>query len=173
MGFQKIKGLQTLYLVRQDLFNGEYVLTDHHNNFGKLVYEGLARETAEITSCYGEWCLGYDFEPFGNTKIIIYDNANVVQGTITVAYNYLEALALLAMNDEFTATFSKDSLISNTYEWKASGPGSLIHIKNAMFSLTNTITVTNISISEERIILLGFLAQHLLILKSRNKWNSY
>lgn len=173
MEFQKIKDRKTLYLIRQDLFNGEYVLTDHQNNFGTLTYDGLARETAEIVSYYGDWRLGYDFEPFGNAQIIIYDNTDLFLGEIIVGYNYLHQPPSLAMTDGFTAIFSKADLSSNTYQWKSNISGSLIHIKNALFSMTNTITVIDDDITEEKITLLSFLAQHLLILKGRRKQSSY
>jgi hypothetical protein len=174
MEFQKIKDLKTLYLIRQDLFNGEYVLTDHQNNFGKLTYDGLARETADIASYYGNWKLDYDFELFGNSQIMIYDDTNLMLREIIVGYNYPHQPPSLAMTDGFTATFSKSDLWSDTYQWKSNISGSLIHIKNAIFSMTNTITVIdNNIINEEKITLLSFLAQHLLILKSRRKQGSY
>jgi hypothetical protein len=173
MEFQKIENLKTLYLIRQDLFNGEYVLTDHHKNFGKLTYDGLARETAEIGSYYGNWKLDYDFVPFGNAKILIYDDTDLMLGEIIVSYNYLHQLPSLAMTDGFTAIFSKGDLLSDTYKWKSNKSGSLIYIKNAIFSMTNTITVIDNNIDEEKITLLSFLAQHLLIFKGRRKQSSY
>jgi 1,4-dihydroxy-2-naphthoate octaprenyltransferase len=77
------------------------------------------------------------------------------------------------MTDGFTAIFSKADISSNTYQWKSNISGVLIHIKNALFSMTNTITVIDDDITEEKITLLSFLAQHLLILKGRRKQSSY
>ncbi len=168
MEYHEIQDQQTLYLVRQDLFNGEYILTDHDNNFGELIYDGLARRTGDIKSFYGNWRLDYDFELFGKTEVLIYDATDIMLGKITIGGDY----PLLMMADGFTAVFSKMDLLSNKYEWKSKKTGCFIYIENAIFSMTNTIKVINPNIDKGKTTLLTFLAQHLLLILERERRRS-
>jgi hypothetical protein len=79
MEYQELKAPEILYMVRQDIINGEYILTDHIHNYGKLVYDGLGREEGNAYIAGNSWKFGYDFELFGKTEILIYDS----QGNLT------------------------------------------------------------------------------------------
>jgi len=168
MEYQEIDpATNTLYLVKQSLFDGEYLLTDHTHNFGKLVYDGLGRETGLAYSAGKSWKFDYDFEPFGKREILIYDDNNNLIGNATMHYGRLSDPPVLTMNDGFTATFLDVAVFSHEYEWISNKLGSLIHIKSPAFSLTDTITIVRSDIPEDMIPLLCFLAEHILILQSR------
>jgi hypothetical protein len=173
MEFQEIKEHQTLYLIRQDLFNGEYILTDHNQVFGTLMYDGLARETAVICTAHNNWKLDYDFEPLGKKYILIFDDNEQLVGKITSESGYLQDSPYLLMNDGFQAVFLNENIFSNKYEWTTDKLGCIINIKNSIFSLTNPISIVEKNIDRQKIALLCFLAQHLLILKDRRRKSSY
>lgn len=157
----------TLYLVKQSLFDGEYLLTDHTHNFGKLVYDGLGRETGLAYSAGKSWKFDYDFEPFGKREILIYDDNGNLLGHATKHYGRLSDPPTLIMVNGFKATFSDVSLFSHEYEWISPELGSLMHVKSPAFSLTDTITIIRNDIPEDMVPLLCFLAEHILILQSR------
>jgi hypothetical protein len=172
MDFHEFNGTGELYMVKQDMFNGEYVLTDNTKAFGQLIYDGFGRENALIYSWYNNWKLGYDFELLGNTYVLIFDNQDNLLGKVTLAHGYLGGPPYLVMSDGFEATFARKHLFSNTYEWKANQSSSIIEIENTFLSLTNTVTIPEKELSNEKLTLLCFLAQHLLNLKDKTK-NTY
>jgi hypothetical protein len=169
MEFHEIKDHQSLYLIRQDLFNGEYILTDHNQVFGTLMYDGLARETSVISTAHNNWKLDYDFEPFGKNYVLIFDDNAQLLGKITWTPGHLQDSPYLLMNDGFKAVFLNENTFSSKYEWTTDKLGCIISIKNSIFSLTNPISIVEKNIDRQTITLLCFLAQHLLILKDRRR----
>jgi hypothetical protein len=168
MEYQEITpSTHTLYLIKQSMFDGEYLLTDHTDNFGKLVYDGLGRETGLAYSAGKSWKFDYDFEPFGKREILIYDHNNNLIGNATIHYGRLADPPVLTMNDGFTATFSDVAVFSHEYGWISPKLGSLIHIKSPTFSLTDIITIIRKDLPENMTPLLCFLAEHILILQNR------
>ncbi len=168
MEYQEIDpATDTLYLIKQSLFDGEYLFTDHTNNFGKLIYDGLGRETGLAYAAGKSWKFDYDFEPFGKREILIYDDNNNLIGNATIHYGRLSDPPTLIMANGFKATFSDVAVFSHEYEWISPKLGSVMRIKSPAFSLTDTITIIRKDLQENMTLLLCFLAEHILILQNR------
>ena len=173
MEYQEIDpAIDTLYLIKQSLFDGEYLLTDHTNNFGKLIYDGLEREACTAYAAGKSWKFDYDFEPFGKREVLIYDDNNNLLGSVTKSYGYLSGSPVLILNNGFKATFSDVALFSHEYEWISAELGSLIQIKSPAFSLTDTITMIRKDMPADTLLLLCFLAEHIMILERRSARNN-
>jgi len=169
MEYQEIDpAIDTLYLIKQSIFDPEYLLTDHTDNFGKLIYDSLELEIGNAYTAGKSWKFDYDFEPFGKREVLIYDNSNNLLGNVTKGYGYLSDPPVLTMTDGLKATFSDIAVFSHEYEWVSAESGSLIQIKSPAFSLTDTITIVRKDMSADTIALLCFLAEHILILQRRN-----
>ncbi len=169
MEFQEIgSAIDTLYLIKQSLFDPEYLLTDHTHNFGKLIYDSLELEIGMACTAGKSWKFDYDFEPFGKREVLIYDDSHNLLGHVIREYSNLSAPPVLTMADGLKATFVDVAAFSNDHEWISSETGRLIHIKSPAFSLTDTITIIRKDIPADTIALLCFLAEHMLILKKRN-----
>lgn len=170
--YQEIpENIDTLYLVKQDLFNGEYILTNHTNNFGKLIYDGLARRTGSAYSAYNSWTFELNEEPFGKREILITDSNSNLTGKAIKGYS--EDYPQLIMSDGFKARFTDVSLFSHDYEWTSDKAGAIIHLKSPAFSLTDTINIVDKNIPSELIVLLCFLSEHVLILRRRSRNSTY
>lgn len=169
MEYQEFKQAQSLFMVRQDVINGEYILTDHHLNYGKLIYDGLGREEANAYATGINWKFTYDFEPFGKSEILIYNSLDAVIGKVVLSRH--GNAPKLIMNDGFTAKFDDTSLLSN--EWTCKQHGALLNFKVHPFSLTDDIFILNDAIPIQLTILLCFLAAHIIILKRRHSRNHY
>ena len=169
MEFKEIgQTIDTLYLIKESLFDPEYLLTDHTDNFGKLIYDSLELEIGDARTASKSWKFDYDFEPFGKREVLIYDDSHNLLGNVIRDYGHLSNPPVLTMTDGLKATFSDVAMFSNEYEWISAKEGRLIHIKSPAFSLTDTITILRKDIPVDTIALLSFLAEHMLILLRRN-----
>ena len=166
MEYQELKQAKSLFMVKQDIFNGEYILTDHTFNYGKLVYDGLGREQGIAYTSDSNWKFGYDFEPFGKSEILVYDSFDHLIGKIVLNRN--SGSAKLIMQEGFTAKFENSFIFSNEYQWTCEEYGPLLRFKIHSFSLTDDIDILNDSISSQLTILLCFLATHIIIRKKRH-----
>lgn len=165
MELQEIKDIKTLYLVKQDWLNGEYVLTDGNDNYGTLMYDGFSRQSGMAAIAGTTWTFETDKPLFwGNQTIFIKDSNNVQIG---ITKN-IETTPCLVMNNGFTATFFNVSLFGNEYEWRLNKSGTIIRFKSPFFSLTDTITIFK-DIPDGTLLLLCFLAEHILILRKRRR----
>jgi hypothetical protein len=171
MEYQELKQTKALFMVRQDIINGEYILTDHILNYGKLVYDGLGREEGNVYAAGIGWKFGYDFEPFGKAEILIYNNPDTLIGKAT-SNRHWESVKLI-MNDGFIAKFEDPSIFLHEYEWTCKEHGTLLRFKVHPFSLTDDIHILNNTISIQLITLLCFLSSHILILKKRHSRNPH
>ncbi|MGN8069134.1 hypothetical protein [Mucilaginibacter sp. 22184] len=169
MEFQKIgQTTGTLYLIKESLFDPEYLLTDHTANFGKLIYDSLELEMGTAYIAGKSWKFDYDFEPIGKREVLIYDESNNLLGNVIRGYGYLSNPPVLIMTNGLKATFSDVAAFSSECEWISAELGRLIHIKSPVFSLTDTITIIRKDMPADTIALLCFLAEHMLILLRRN-----
>jgi hypothetical protein len=166
MEYQELKDPKILYMVRQDIINGEYILTDHIQNYGKLIYDGLGREEGNVYTASNNWKFGYDFELFSKIEILLYDKDESLIGK--AVKNHYQESAKLMMNNGFSASFDYLSIFSHEYEWTCKEHGPLLRFKFHPFSLTDDITVLNNDIPAELTILLCFLSAHIIILIKRH-----
>lgn len=168
MEYQEIKDIKTLYLIRQDWFNGEYFLTNNISNYGKLIYEGFARRTGVVFIAGNGWTFESE-EPlfYGKTEVSIKDNNNNLVGKAVT--EHLDTYPYLIMKNGFKAKFVSISMFSNQYEWFSEKWGTIIRIKSPFFSLTDTITLFENNIPDDLIPMLCFLSEHILISMRRRR----
>jgi hypothetical protein len=154
-----------LFLLRTGWFTPEYELKDDTDSYGKITYYRLSGCRATAMTANVTWT--FQHETFFSSTILITDQNGV---TIGKAYRELfSRRTTLSLETGFRADFYRPSIWRRKYIWESEAYGKILHIKNNLFSLRDTIYIDQSMTPPALIPLLVFFGSYLVILCRRRR----